>query len=53
MNYQKMYAILCGAMSDAIDLLEPLVGTQQAIALMQDALDQAEELYLSETDGDE
>ncbi|MGN1014715.1 MAG: hypothetical protein ACI4PM_05100 [Butyricicoccus sp.] len=47
MNYQKMYAILCGAMSDAIDLLEPLAGTQQAIALMQGALEQAEELYLS------
>ncbi len=37
-NYRKMYAILCGAASDAIDLLE---------RVFQQALDTAEELYLS------
>ena len=44
--YQKMYAIICAAASDAVDLLSqknPL----QAKFLLEQALLRAEELYLS------
>ena len=48
-NYQKMYAILCAAASDAIDLIA--AGEQEkAAVLLQNALDTAEELYLSDTE---
>ena len=44
-DYPKMYAILCGAASEALDLLEN-GQTQQASALLQSALLEAEELYI-------
>ena len=48
-NYQKMYAILCAAASDAIDLIA--AGEQErAAVLLQNALDTAEERYLSDTE---
>ena len=48
-NYQKRYTILCAAASDAIDLIA--AGEQEkAAVLLQNALDTAEELYLSDTE---
>ena len=47
-NYPKMYAILCAAASDAIDLLD--VGNiGEARQLLQSALLEAEALYLENT----
>ncbi len=45
--YQKLYAILCGAASDAIDLLSTSDGLLQAKRTLENALLTAEELYLS------
>ncbi len=45
--YKKMYAILCGAASDAIDLLSSPKGALQARVLLQAALLTAEEIYLN------
>ena len=49
-NYQKMYAILCGSISDALDLLPNTAENQKAIALLQQALDTTEEIYIAEAD---
>ena len=43
-NYQKMYSILCGAASDALDQLPEK--PDEAIRILQTALDQTEELYI-------
>ena len=44
-NYHKMYAILCAAASEAIDLLAE--GEQaEAVNLLQSALSEAEDLYI-------
>ena len=45
--YQKMYAVLCGAVSDAIDALEDPRNGLYARCLLEKAILQAEELYLS------
>lgn len=43
--YEKMYAILCGAASDALDLLES--GQEQdAITLLGEVLLKAEDMYV-------
>lgn len=47
-NYQKMYAILCAAASEAIDSLEKIPETEAARKILQDALTEAEERYLQE-----
>ncbi len=47
MDYQKMYHILCSAASSALDLLAEAAETAQARAVLQNALWEAEELYLS------
>lgn len=44
--YHKMYAILCGAASDAIDALLDTPENQRALWILRSALRQAEELYL-------
>ena len=44
--YQKMYAILCGAASDAIDLLFTPEGGLSAKLRLEQALQDAEELYI-------
>ena len=49
-NYEKMYAILCGAASDALDALPETEENGPGRALLQKALDTAEELYI--TDGE-
>ena len=45
--YQKMYAIVCGAASDAIDMLSTPNGILQARLTLEQALQRAEELYLN------
>lgn len=47
-NYPKMYAILCAAASDAIDLLDE-GNIREARQLLQSALLEAEALYLENT----
>ena len=45
--YPKMYALLCAAASGAIDALPHTAGTLQARCLLEKALREAEEIYLS------
>ena len=45
--YWKMYAGLCAGVSDAIDLLKEPNNALYVSALLQKALDEAEELYLN------
>ena len=49
-HYQKMYAILCAAASNAIDLLSAPNGALQAKALLEQALLHGEEIYLRAED---
>lgn len=44
--YQKMYAILCCACSDALDLLPDSAETEAVRRMLTEALEEAEELYL-------
>ena len=48
--YKKMYAILCGAASDAIDLLSSADGILQAKVTLEQALQSAEDLYLTQAE---
>ena len=48
--YQKMYAILCGAASDAADALTPPTNLLLARCILTQALQEAEELYLQSGD---
>lgn len=50
--YQKMYAIACAGLSDALEALPETVETAQARMVLQRALDEAEELYLAQDDGE-
>ena len=45
--YERMYAILCGAVSDAVDCLESDQGAH-AILLLKKALEQTEDRYVEE-----
>ena len=49
-DYQKMYTLLCGAISSALDVLEQTPDTHAAISILQSALDDAEEIYISGED---
>ena len=46
-DYQKMYAILCGAASHALDALPDAPECAPARRILTEALEQAEELYLT------
>lgn len=50
--YQKMYAIVCSAASDAVELLASSDAAMQARNRLQQALLSAEELYLSSVEDD-
>lgn len=50
-NYEKMYACLCAAASEALDLLPETGETAAGRAALQAALLEAEEMYISEEDG--
>lgn len=45
-EYQKMYYILCASASKALDALPDTPETQAARLLLQQALYEAEELYI-------
>ena len=45
-DYPKMYAILCAAASEAVDLIEA-GKTESAAILLKNKLQEAEELYVS------
>ena len=49
-DYQKMYYILCRAASDAIDKLPETKDNQEARQLLQAALLEAEEIYVSDSE---
>ncbi len=51
-DYQRMYATVCVAASDAIDLLSTEGGTRRAKLLLEKALLEAEEIYLNDPDTD-
>lgn len=46
-DYKKMYALLCGAVSDSIDELAGVSGAGRARCALRRNLLDAEELYLS------
>ncbi len=46
-DYRKMYCILCKAASEALDLLPDREDTREAREVLQAALLEAEEVYLS------
>ena len=48
MDYRKMYYILCRAISESLDLLPETVDNACGRALLQKALLEAEEVYLSD-----
>jgi hypothetical protein len=45
-DYQKMYAVLCGAVSEAIDQLGSIPLALPVHKSLQAALDKAEEIYM-------
>ena len=47
-NWKQMYAILCGAMSDALDVLPDK--PEYAACLLKEAMARTEEQYLRETE---
>ena len=49
-DYQKMYYILCRAASDAIDSLPENEDNQEARQMLQAALLEAEEIYVSDSE---
>ena len=52
-HYERLYAILCAAASEALDALPDTKENAEGRLLLQTALFQAEELYISQTDNDE
>lgn len=49
-DYRKMYAVVCAAASEALDLLPENAETAAGRAALQKALTEAEELYISAPD---
>ena len=45
-DYKKMYAVLCKAIDDAIEPLEKIPEVAQIARALQDALYEAEEIYI-------
>ena len=50
-DYKKMYHISCAAASDALDRLPDNMENMMGRKLLQDALLEAEEVYVSGEDG--
>ena len=48
-DYKKMYAVLCEAVDDAIDPLEQIPSAKQIAKSLQNALLEAEEIYIDTT----
>ena len=49
-NYKKMYAILCGAISDALSELPYLSENLKARLLLEKALLEAEEIFIDDSE---
>ena len=49
-DYKKMYALMCAAASEALDLLPETEEAKPGRDALQDALLQAEEMYISAGD---
>lgn len=49
-DYQKMYALLCGAVDDVIDPLEQIPLAIPYASVLRRALEDAEELYIETAD---
>ena len=45
-NYEKMYAVLCGAVDDVMDELARIPLASPAVDRLHSALEQAEEIYI-------
>ena len=45
-NYEKMYAVLCGAVDDVMDELARIPLASPAVERLHAALEQAEEIYI-------
>lgn len=45
-DYEKMYAVLCGAIDDALDMLEKVPDAQNTAELLQAALLKAENMFV-------
>ena len=45
-DYERMYALLCGAVDDAIDALEKVPAAEHISQALQSALLEAEEIYI-------
>ena len=50
-DYKRMYAILCAAASEALDLLPDLPFNREGRELLQKALLEAEEIYIGDQGG--
>lgn len=49
-DYSKLYAILCGAISDALNTLPPLPENAQGIYILQSAILDTENRYIESSD---
>lgn len=47
-DYKKMYCVLCGAVSQALDCLPETENNREGRELLQNALYEAEEIYMEE-----
>ena len=45
-EYEKMYAVLCGAIDTALELIEQNADIQRVAEALQAALSKAEDMYL-------
>lgn len=52
-NYKKMYAILCAAGSEALDLLPDTEENREGREVLQRALYRAEEMYIAASGDDD
>lgn len=48
-DYKRMYALLCGAIDKVIDPLEQIPVAEHILETLQDALLEAEEIYIETT----
>lgn len=49
-DYKKMYLLLCAAASDALDWLARIPENEAAIFRLQNALNEAEDIYIETED---
>ena len=52
-DYMKMYAVLCSAVDKAIEALENIPPALPIAYVLRDALEEAEDIYISTAGGEE